>query len=109
MRDALSFDVDLVGAAAMLHRRYDWMRGNWRRLVADEGFPAPFVGAQPGGRPWWRASAIEAWKDQKSGLPSALNQAPSPSLPPVANDALPRPRDPRGRAAKLLAASGSAS
>ena len=106
MTDTLSLDVDLVGAAAMLHRRYDWMRSNWRKLVAEEGFPAPFVGGQPGGRPWWRASAIEAWKDQKSGLPSAL--APADNTPKVANDVTPRPRDPRGRAAKLLAASGSA-
>lgn len=102
----LAVDVDLVGAAAMLHRRYDWMRTNWRKLVAEEGFPAPFVGGQPGGRPWWRASAIEAWKDQRSGLPSALTPTASPPAP--ANDPTSRPRDPRGRAAKLLAASGSA-
>lgn len=90
----------------MMHRQYGWMQRNWRSLVEEEGFPAPFIGGQLGGRPWWRASAIEAWKDQKSGLPSTLAPVPDPHVP--ANDATPRPRDPRGRAAKLLAASGSA-
>ena len=31
MTDLLSLDVDLMGAAAMLHRRYAWMHWNWQK------------------------------------------------------------------------------
>jgi hypothetical protein len=99
-------DVDLMGAAQLLHRSYDWTQRNWRGLVKDSGFPRPFVGGGPGGNPWWRAAAIEAWKDRQSGLNTV---APvEPTLPPTANDPRPRPIRPGNRVANLLAAAGGA-
>jgi hypothetical protein len=107
----MSYDVNLAGAAAELHRSYDWMQKHWRRLVRDEGFPMPFVGGEVGARPWWRVAAIVAWKDQRSGLaPSERTSAniaqPQDLDPRTANDPTPQPVAPRAGAARLLAAAG---
>lgn len=99
-------DVDLVGAAQLVHRSYEWFRRNWRDLVRDEGFPSPFVGGQPHVRPWWRAKAIEAWKDARSGM-AMPTSAPNDAPPPPANDPVRRPVRPGGRASKLLATAGA--
>jgi len=105
----MNLDVDLLGAAEMLHYRYDWMQKNWRRLMAEEEFPPPFRGNRPRGRPWWRAAAIEAWKDQRSGLPSPLRGARQDvgDGPRPANDPVHRPMAPKGRVSALLAAAGA--
>lgn len=105
----MNLDVDLVGAAALMHYRYAWWRANWRRMVDEEGFPPPFRGAHKGGRPWWRAQAIEAWKDQRSGLPSLLGVAGVDAQPVArpANDPLPRPLAPKARVSALLMAAGA--
>lgn len=95
-------DLDLHGLALQLHRSYDWMQKNWRRLVADEGFPPPFVGREPGARPWWRAALVEAWKDRNHDA-QGWGRLAQPTET-VANDALPTPRG--DRASALIKAAG---
>jgi hypothetical protein len=102
-------DVDLAGAAALMHRSYDWFSRHWRELRDREGFPSPFVGDVPGGRPWWRRAAIDAWIDRQSGAPvpatsGDFTQRNGPIW--AANDPVPIPTPPGGRVAKLLAAAG---
>lgn len=108
----MTHDVDLSAAAALIHRKYDWMQKNWRRLVADEGFPRPFIGGRPGGRPWWRAAAIEAWKDRQGQAQTDVNLAqPDPAATPgpsTANDPAPRRPAPASLASRLVAAAGGA-
>jgi hypothetical protein len=105
---ARDLDVDLVGAAALLHHKYEWFRRSWRNMVREQDFPRPFVGGHPGGRPWWRAAAIEAWKDRQSGAPVAHAPADTDrSWSPPANDPRPRPIKPGNRTAKLLATAGA--
>lgn len=109
-------DVDIAGAAALLHRHRDRFRKAWRRLVVDEGFPRPFVGAEKGGRPWWRVADIEAWKGAKAAgvhraRPTAtrgdLAQRPNAGAEPAAaNDPVAPVLTPGDLAARLLAAAG---
>lgn len=84
-------DVDLVGLAEELHRSYDWTQRHWRRLVADAGLPAPFVGGEPRGRPWWRRASIEAWKAGGHVTPQGEGRLAQPPATP-ANDLVHSPR-----------------
>ncbi|MHB8286664.1 MAG: hypothetical protein ACYDD1_18575 [Caulobacteraceae bacterium] len=100
----LGADVDLQLAAALLHRSYAWMAENWRRLVNEEGFPEPFVGKAKNQRPWWRRSAIEAWKDGarfSGSAPEVKREELSP-----ANDPVRAPRKGNSVVEALLAAAG---
>lgn len=74
----LPADADLRLAAVLVHRSYSWLQRNWRTLTnaAGQPFPAPYIGGQPGQRPWWRTAAIEAWKD---GAAPAVQAAPGPA------------------------------
>ena len=106
-------DVDLAGAAALLHRSYSWLQENWRRLAAEEGFPLPYVGAEKGGRPWWTREAIDAWKARRCGLPSQvpgqspdLHRAQPDPLAHPANDPAPTRPHAGDRVSALLAAAG---
>jgi len=97
-------DLDLHGVAALLHRSYAWVQRNWRDL---DGFPPPFVGGQPGGRPWWRAVDIEAYKagQRWPSTPTTVdNLAQREPRPAVAND--PKPHPPAHGVAALLRAAG---
>lgn len=103
----MSADVDLAGAAALLHRSYSWFLRNWRTLkhgATGAPFPRPYVGGERGSRPVWRKAAVIAWQD---GQPA---EAHTPAYPEqrapaaVAND--PAPRPPTDRAAALLQAAG---
>lgn len=113
-------DVDIAGAAALLHRSLGRFQKGWRRLVAEDGFPRPFVGADKGGRPWWRVADIEAWKAAKAAGVNRWRPAPAPATngdlaqrqarpeapPEAANDPVARPLAPGDLAAQLLAAAG---
>lgn len=102
-------EVDLQGAAYLLHRSYAWFRENWRELVRDQNFPRPFIGEEKHGRPRWRTAAIERWKDWKSGLIDLdLAQRPEAQVaaPRIANDPAAQPIRPAGRVAALVAAAG---
>jgi hypothetical protein len=109
-------DVDLAGAAALMHRSIGRFTREWRALVVDEGFPLPFAGGGKRQRPWWRVADIEAWKQRKSlGLPHPkapatrgnLAQRPAPiGGPPAANDRVAPPLRSGDLAAQLLAAAG---
>lgn len=107
-------DVDLHGAAAMLHRSYHRFQKAWRGLP---GFPPPFIGSAKGQRPFWRRDDIEAWKagarwpltpSEGVATPGHLAQReaaePAPNAP--SNDLRPPPMHPADRAAHLLAAAG---
>jgi hypothetical protein len=108
----MSSDYDIAAAAAALHRSKDWLQRNWRGLP---GFPPPFVGGEKGGRPWWRAADVEAWKGGKrwddqgraASSSEALGQLESPTnvvtLRPD-NDPIPAPRG--SVASRLIAAAG---
>lgn len=100
-------DLDLAGAAARVGRSYSWLQRNWRTLThgaSGQPFPAPYIGAELGGRPRWTAAAIDAWKagaPTPAGVetPGDLAQRGAP-----AND--PTPRRPQGLAQTLIAAAG---
>ncbi len=104
-------DVDLTGLAVELRRSYDWTQRNWRRLVRDEGMPAPFVGGEVHGRPRWSLQRLDAWKHGDHALPpeaarsTADHAQPHNAGIPPANDAIDPPA-PRGRVEQLLAAAG---
>lgn len=86
-------DVDLVGAAAMMRRSYSWFQKHWRDLrhpATGEAFPQPYVGAEKGGRPWWKATLIEAWQ-LGSACPAGEGAEGSTQRAP-ANDAAPQPK-----------------
>lgn len=113
-------DVDLAGAAALVHRSAERFTKGWRRLRADEQFPSPFVGDAKGARPWWRVADIETWKAWKAaGAPApgpayggaaapVASGSPAQRRPPTlpANDPVARPPAPGDLAAQLLAAAG---
>lgn len=109
-------DVDMVGAAALMHRSKGRFQKAWRRLARDEGFPQPFVGAEKGGHPWWRVADIEAWKALKAAGATKIRPAVAGSPaqrrnagtaePEPANDPVARPILPGDLAAQLLAAAG---
>lgn len=105
-------DVDMAGAAALVHRSKGRFQKAWRRLVASEGFPRPFVGAQKGGQPWWRIADIEAWKAAKAAGLAQPTPATGGNLPqrhaPIqaANDPVATEIPPGDLAAQLLAAAG---
>lgn len=114
-------DVDIAGAAALVHRAAGTFTKTWRRMRREEGFPSPFVGDRPGGRPWWRVADIEAWKARRAaaGQPAPRATAgdspaqrrnagtdpiPVPETP--ANDPVAHARASGNRVAQLLAAAG---
>lgn len=81
-------DVDLHGAAALLHRSYHSVQKTWRKLP---GFPPPFIGGGKGERPWWVAEDIEAYKRGRRWPAAGEGQAaPAPDAAPIANDPTPR-------------------
>ncbi len=97
----MSSDLNLRGLARALHRSYDWTAQNWRRLAQAEGLPRPFIGGEPGGRPWWDGAAVEAWK--KRELAPAARSAVTVV---IANDPVEIPREPPDLETALLAAAG---
>lgn len=106
-------DVDLAGAAALVHRSTDRFAKVWRRLRDDHGFPSPFIGAGKGQRPWWRVADIEAWKAAqaaRSVAVSIVTAADSPAQRQAeaepANDPVARPPRRGDLVARLVAAAG---
>lgn len=104
-------DVDLHGAAALLNRSYDWLQRRWRTLP---GFPPPFTGAEPRGRPQWRRVDVLSYKAGRRWSPGpgpaagvdAPPKPPAAVAPPAspANDTHPHP--PSDRVQALLAFGG---
>lgn len=106
-------DVDLAGAARLLHRSPGRFAKAWRRLREAEGFPSPFVGDAKGARPWWRIADIEAWKAARAaGLTprrrptTSDNPAQFQGAGAAANDTVAHPLTPGDLAARLFAAAG---
>lgn len=94
----MSGDVDMAGAARILNRSYSWFQRSWRRL---EGFPPPFTGAEPHGRPQWRAVDVEAYKAGRRWRPAEAAPLVAAAPPHPAND--PTPAPPADRVRALLA------
>lgn len=103
-------DVNLAGAAALMHRSYCGFQRQWRTLrhpATGELFPRPYQGAEPGQRPWWRVAAIESWKDGAvaGAAPASASTCVNPAQREPANDPVAPPIT--DRVAALLQAAGS--
>lgn len=73
--------LDLHGLARALGRSYGWTAANWRDLP---GFPPPYMGGHPRGRPRWHRAVIE---DYKRGVRFAASApAARPPSAMAAND-----------------------
>lgn len=93
--------LDLHGAAGELGVTYDWLQRNWRK---EAGFPPPFRGSRPGGRPLWARQVIAEYKlGKRWAIGASAVVAPSAAFP-VANDLVPTVA--RGDVDALLAAAG---
>lgn len=77
--------LTLRQAAAEIGVHYDTLRKGWAELVAQHGFPRPFL------RLKWDADAVAAWKQARS--------LPAPAAPPAPTPAQDNRRAARDRAA----------